>query len=412
MFEFIICSSVTILPDYLFRRYSQGKRIGKEINLYSMWYELRYGITACAILTISLITAIFYYHPATTNITSFFRTVTILPEAGGRVEEIYVQNQQIVEFGDPLFKIDDSVPLASLATARARIDEINAQFRVVESQLDVAQGQIDQADGALKQAQEELETRLELMARNSNVVSERDIERLENIVSERQGAVYAAVSNKESVEFQLMTVLPAQRETAISEMEKAQAELDKTVIYAGSDGRVTQFALQVGDFVSPVLRPAGILVPSSMLDQRFQAGFNQISSQVIQPGMLAEITCVSHPFVIVPMVVVDVQDVIAAGQFRPGDQLLDIESRAAPGTITVFLEPLYEEQIKPIPPGSKCVGNVYTSNHERLHSGEDLSTLEFVALHSVDTVGVVHAALLRIQALLLPVQTLVLSGHH
>ena len=33
------------------------------------------------------------------------------------------------------------------------------------------------------------------------------------------------------------------------------------------------------------------------------------------------------------------------------------------------------------------------------------------ALHAVDATGIVHAMLLRIQALLLPVKTLVLSGH-
>jgi len=33
------------------------------------------------------------------------------------------------------------------------------------------------------------------------------------------------------------------------------------------------------------------------------------------------------------------------------------------------------------------------------------------ALHAVDAVGLVHAMLLRIQALVLPVQTLVLAGH-
>jgi hypothetical protein len=32
-------------------------------------------------------------------------------------------------------------------------------------------------------------------------------------------------------------------------------------------------------------------------------------------------------------------------------------------------------------------------------------------LHAVDAVGIVHAMLLRIQALLLPIKTLVLSGH-
>ncbi|OUS01134.1 hypothetical protein A9Q81_10075 [Gammaproteobacteria bacterium 42_54_T18] len=59
MFEVILCSLVTILPDYLFRRYRQGMRWGKEITFFTMWYELRWGISACAILTISLVTLIF-----------------------------------------------------------------------------------------------------------------------------------------------------------------------------------------------------------------------------------------------------------------------------------------------------------------------------------------------------------------
>ena len=62
MLEIILCSLVTILPDYLYRRYRQGKRIGHEITLYSVWFELRYGIIACLMLTVSLITMIFYFH--------------------------------------------------------------------------------------------------------------------------------------------------------------------------------------------------------------------------------------------------------------------------------------------------------------------------------------------------------------
>lgn len=412
MFEFMLCSSLTILPDFLIRRYVQGKRIGQEITLYSMWYELRYGITACAILTISLITAIFYYHPATTNITSFFRTVTVLPETGGRVTDVYVANLDEVEAGAPLFRVDDSRQQAAVDAAQSRVREISAAVIVAESQLAAAQGQLDTADSALKQAQDELDTRNELMARNSTVVSERDIERLENLVSEREGAVEAALRNREMIETQINVLLPAQRQTAIAELENAQAELEKTVVYAGTTGRIEQFVLQVGDFVSPLLRPAGILIPTDTTEGvRWQAGFGQISAQVIKPGTLAEITCVSHPFVIVPMVVTEVQDVIAAGQFRPSDRLIDVQERAAPGTLTVYMEPLYPEQIAPIPPGSKCAGNAYTSNHERLQSDEDLSTLQYIALHGIDTVGVVHAALLRIQALVLPVQSLVLTGH-
>ena len=42
---------------------------------------------------------------------------------------------------------------------------------------------------------------------------------------------------------------------------------------------------------------------------------------------------------------------------------------------------------------------------------QETGTLEGIALHVVDAVGLVHALLLRIQALLLPIKTLVLSGH-
>ena len=45
MLELMLCSMLTLLPDYLFRRYVQGRRIGHEITIFSVWYELRYGIT-------------------------------------------------------------------------------------------------------------------------------------------------------------------------------------------------------------------------------------------------------------------------------------------------------------------------------------------------------------------------------
>jgi hypothetical protein len=74
MLELLLCSLLTVVPDYLYRRYVQGKRLGKEINFYSVWYELRWGITGCAILTVGLITLIFYNHPSTRNVTLLFRT--------------------------------------------------------------------------------------------------------------------------------------------------------------------------------------------------------------------------------------------------------------------------------------------------------------------------------------------------
>jgi len=83
---------------------------------------------------------------------------------------------------------------------------------------------------------------------------------------------------------------------------------------------------------------------------------------------------------------------------------------AGPGSILVFLEPLYKGGLEDVTAGSNCIVNACTSNHEEIVA-EETSTGRKIALHVVDGVGLVHAMLLRIQALLLPIKTLVLSGH-
>src|SRR5262245_12427964 len=118
MLELMLCSLLTIVPDYLYRRYAQGKRFGKEINIYNVWFELRWGISACIILTVSLITTIFYNHPSTTNVTLFFRTVPIVPETNGRVAEVYFGISGRVDQGAPIFRLDSSKQEAAVETAR------------------------------------------------------------------------------------------------------------------------------------------------------------------------------------------------------------------------------------------------------------------------------------------------------
>src|SRR5215204_1560807 len=121
MLEIILCSLVTVLPDYLYRRYRQGKRFGHEITLYSVWFELRFGIIGCLMLTVALITMIFYYHPSTTSATLYYRTVPIVPEVAGRVAEVNIDLSAPVKKGDVIFRLDNSKQQASLETARRKI---------------------------------------------------------------------------------------------------------------------------------------------------------------------------------------------------------------------------------------------------------------------------------------------------
>jgi multidrug resistance efflux pump len=133
---------------------------------------------------------------------------------------------------------------------------------------------------------------------------------------------------------------------------------------------VEQFGLRVGDLVNPMMRPAGVLIPEGAGRRTLTAGFGQIEAQVMKVGMVAEATCISKPWTVIPMVVTQVQDLIAAGQFRGGEQLIDAQHVTRPGTIAVFLEPLYEGGLDGVTPGSSCIANAYSSNHDVLASGK------------------------------------------
>jgi multidrug resistance efflux pump len=409
MLELLLCSLLTIFPDYLYRRYRQGKRLGQEITFYSVWYELRWGITACLMLTVGLITVIFYFHPSTTSATLFYRTVPLLPEVNGRVAEVHVQFSAPVKKGDVIFRLDNAKQEAAMETARRKIAEIDAAMLAAQSDILKAEGQAQEAKGTFQQTSDELDTKRELQKRNPGIVPQRDIEKLEVLLSGRQGALDAAMASRQSAMVRVTALLPAEKASAQAALAEAQVDLDRTFIRAGIDGRVEQFTLRAGDVVNPVMRSAGILIPENA-GRVLSAGFGQIEAQVMKVGMVAEATCISKPWVVIPMVVTGVQNYIAAGQFRGGEQLMEARQVLAPGTILTFLEPIYTGGLDGVTPGSSCVVNAYTSNHDVI-AARETGVFKRLVLHGVDAVGVVHAMLLRVQALLLPVKTLALGGH-
>jgi multidrug resistance efflux pump len=297
-----------------------------------------------------------------------------------------------------------------METARRKIAEVDAAMLAAQADILKADGQIQQAQGDYQQASDELSTKRDLQQRNPGMVPQRDIEKLQVLLAGRQGALDSANASKQSATVRVTALLPAEKASAEAALAEAQVDLDKTTIRAGVDGRVEQFSLRAGDVVNPVMRSAGILIPDGAGQRGLSAGFGQIEAHVIKVGMVAEAACISKPWTIIPMVVTGVQDYIAAGQFRGGEQLVEAQQVLRPGTILAFVEPIYKGGLDGVTPGSSCVVNAYTSNHD-LIAAKETGALKGFALHAVDAVGLVHAMLLRIQALLLPVKTLVLSGH-
>ena len=412
MLELLLCSLLTILPDYLYRRYAQGKRIGKEITLYSVWFELRWGIIACLMLTVGLITVIFYNHPSTSSATLFYRTVPILPETNGRVAEVYIDGVTgEVKQGAPIFRLDSSTPGGGRGDRPPQDRRDRGRHGGRADRCPCGRGQ--DPGGQERPPAGRGRTGDEAGAQSAQPGHRRRPRDRE--APERRGGA----PGRDRRRHRRKGAPPRRRSPRSCRPRRpapkprcAQAEVDlaKTVVRAGVDGRVEQFTLRVGDIVNPFMRPAGVLIPEGAGRKAIMAGFGQIEAQVMKVGMVAEATCVSKPWTVIPMVVTQVQDFIAAGQFRGGEQLIDAQQVVRPGTILVFLEPLYEGGLDGVTPGSSCIANAYTSNHDLIASGK-VSTTRGLVLHAVDAVGLVHAMILRIQALVYPIQTLVLGGH-
>jgi multidrug resistance efflux pump len=163
-----------------------------------------------------------------------------------------------VKQGAPIFRLDSSTQEAAAEAARRKIAAVDAALVVARSDVAAADGKIQEARSAYQQAVDDLAIKQEINRRNSGTVAARDIERLQVDVQGRQGTINAATAAKQAAEAQISTLLPAQKASAETALAQAETKLAKSVVRAGVNGRVEQFALRVGDIVNPFMRPAGV----------------------------------------------------------------------------------------------------------------------------------------------------------
>ena len=112
------------------------------------------------------------------------------------------------------------------------------------------------------------------------------------------------------------------------------------------------------------MRPAGILIPEGAGRRSLQAGFGQIEAQVMKVGMAARSPACPSPSTVIPMVG---HKCAGLHRRRPISRRRAVDRCAAgdaAGHIPGFLEPLYKGGLDDVTPGSSCIANAYSSNHD------------------------------------------------
>ena len=107
-----------------------------------------------------------------------------------------------------IFRLDSSKQEAALETAKRKIAEVDAAMVAAEADVTKAEAQIQEAKSAYQQAKDELDVKSELQRRNPGIVPQRDIEKLQVLVDQRQAGIDVAVAAKQSAMARISTLLP------------------------------------------------------------------------------------------------------------------------------------------------------------------------------------------------------------
>jgi Multidrug resistance efflux pump len=216
----------------------------------------------------------------------------ISPKVSGYVAAVQVTDNQTVKAGDPLVVLDDGdyriavdQAAAQLKSQRLALDRVDAQIKGAEASLLQAKAQKQSAVASLDLAQLSLKRVSGLQAQK--VASTADLDNARTQAEQAEANVAASDANIAAAEAQI-AVLHAQRSeteagirAAELALQKAQRDLDFTVLKAPYDGVVGNLSVQTGDLVSAGKRLAA-LVPVNEL--YIEANFKETQIAHLEPG--------------------------------------------------------------------------------------------------------------------------------
>lgn len=242
----------------------------------------RHGFVALALIAVVLLAAagaVLWWldarHYETTD-DAFIdgRPVDVSTQVAGAIVDVPVSDNQVVDEGAVLARIDDrdyrasqESAAAQVAQAQAAIANVDALIGVQQAAIDQAGQQIDEAQAALTFAKDENKRYQDLAKTGSGTVQR--AQQAQTDLQQRQAALNAAVAARQQAEKQL-PVLQAQRKTAEAQLlaaraqqDQAQANLARTEIRASARGRVTRLTGAKGAYASPG-QTLMILVPDRL----------------------------------------------------------------------------------------------------------------------------------------------------
>jgi len=246
--------------------------------------------------------------------------IQVTPRVTGPIVELSIEDNQFVNAGDLLFRIDPRTFETDLARARAQLDETGDSVLALEKQVDAARAAVEVARGNIQRAQSQLVGYDATIARDK-AEYERQKDLLPKKATSRraleaaQASYEVSLQQKLSAEAQLIqaraNLVEAEADLAETEaklgaigdenpqvraalaaVRQAELNLEFTEIRAPADGFVTNLDLRLGT-QAVANQPALALVDVSSF--RVEGYFRETRIGRIHTGDHAVITLMTYP---------------------------------------------------------------------------------------------------------------------
>jgi membrane fusion protein, multidrug efflux system len=265
-------------------------------------------VLVIAAVIIAMIVAVVVYWLNTTGYESTddafidARTVSISAQVGAAIVEVPVTDNQLVEPGAVLVRLDErdykaqvDQAIAQVDQAKANLDNIDAQVAAQQARIDQAEKQSAQASAALSFAQQQ-DQRYSSLVKNGAGTVEAAQQYASGLLQAE--ANYAAAQANAVATAKQLPVLQAQRgmaqaqwEQAHATKEQADANLSRTVITAPVAGHVARLTATKGNYAA-IGQTLLMFVPREVW---ITANFKETQLLTIRPGNPVTITIDTFP---------------------------------------------------------------------------------------------------------------------
>jgi len=231
-------------------------------------------------------------HPSTNDAYVQANIVRIVPQVSGRIVDLAVRDNQVVQAGDVLFEIDPRPFQIAVDSARAQLDKAGQNVSAQVDSVTSAEASLDRARAGLRLAEVQFERIVPLAKQGALPAQDRD--KAQAQLDGARSGLRSSEARLAKARDQLGDVGEKNVDTriAMAALENAQLQLEYTKVVAPVDGFVTQLQLSIGSYAqagSPLLS----LVNGD--SWRVVAYFREDRLSGIEPGQGAKVHLPAYP---------------------------------------------------------------------------------------------------------------------